>query len=367
MSLDIFFITFGSFSAYGIDLVFSSFKHNWRWMLGFGAVPAILQLMGMLFLPESPRWLIEVGEKEEGKSALVRARGDHEFAVNLMKEIENSIAIEKIEAARSLGGLTGIQNDDELGMLQEEGEKDKENVEFLGEAPSQLEMVQILFADPFLRRMMIAGVGLQVIQQLAGINSVLYYLSTIIQEVGIEGDEEAILWSMGVTGMNMMMTLVAVMKLDSFGRRAMLLFTLPLIALGLFVLALGLTINQPMIALSGLFFYSLVFAPGMGPVPWVYCSEIFPLYIRGTANAITSCASWMSNLFISLTFLTLVNQVTAAGAFTIYGIFTLGGFFFVLFMVPETKGVKLEEMPHLFAEPYYQVMFSKEKKFGFWW
>ncbi|XP_041059464.1 proton myo-inositol cotransporter isoform X2 [Carcharodon carcharias] len=401
VTINTLFITGGQFFASVIDGAFSYLEANgWRYMLGLSAVPAIIQFVGFLFLPESPRWLMQKGKTQKARRVLSQIRGtqniDDEYEC-----IKNSIEEEEREAG---GGDTVLWK---------------------------------MVTYPPTRRALIVGCGLQLIQQLSGINTVMYYSATILQMSGVQDDTSAI-WLAAVTAFtNFLFTLVGVWLVEKVGRRKLTLGSLTGTALSLVILAVGFLLSaraSPSItlhprdpsghngscvqykscnncmldpncgfcfkmespnvtesscvpvsnkseavaawgrcsnvsefkkeglfwaynfcptvyswtALLGLILYLVFFAPGMGSMPWTINSEIYPMWARSTGNACSSGVNWIFNVLVSVSFLHLAQHLTYYGTFFLYSGLTTLGLFFVYGCLPETKGIKLEEIESLF-------------------
>jgi len=309
-------------------------EHNWRWMLGLSAVPAIFQFIGMIWMPESPRWLIEKSRKEKAQAILLRMRGDQQKAQAEAEYIQQTIQEEKI---------------------------------LLDGRNKYLELLKI----PSLRHALLIGVSLQLFQQFCGINTVMYYSPTILQlsegdsdsyESTEDQDRDAIYASMIVAAANMLMSLVGVFTIDRVGRRILLLFSLIGVSIALLVLSFAFyNTEYSYLALIGLVSYIIAFAPGMGPVPWTVNSEIYPMYVRGGATSISSCANWVSNLIVSLTFLSLIDLITASGTFLLFFGISVAAFIFVILFVPETKGKNLEDIQELFDRTWIVPLYKPKK------
>ncbi|XP_078138238.1 proton myo-inositol cotransporter-like isoform X5 [Centroberyx gerrardi] len=394
------FITGGQFTASLIDGAFSYLQRDgWRYMLGLSVLPAVLQFLGFLFLPESPRWLIQRGLTQKARRVLSQIRGnqniDEEF-----DSIKNSI---------------------------EEEEKDCG-----GDGP----VIWRMLTYPPTRRALLVGCGLQMFQQLSGINTVMYYSATILQMSGVRDDRLAI-WLAGLTAFtNFLFTLLGVWLVERVGRRKLTLGSIMGTCLSLALLAIGFLLSaqhsppvtfhplDPSMAnstcskyqlcepcmldpgcgfcyrengsalstsscvpvntasteqaawgrcsnssqvreqtywaynycptsyswlvLLGLVLYLAAFAPGMGPMPWTINSEIYPLWARSTGNACSAGVNWTFNVLVSLTFLHMAQYLTYYGAFFLYSSLALLGFFFTYGCLPETKGRRLEEIEALF-------------------
>uniref|UniRef100_A0AAY5KDD1 Major facilitator superfamily (MFS) profile domain-containing protein n=1 Tax=Esox lucius TaxID=8010 RepID=A0AAY5KDD1_ESOLU len=398
VTINTLFITGGQFAASIVDGAFSYLHHDgWRYMLGLSVVPALLQFVGFLFLPESPRWLIQKGLTQKARRVLSQIRGNQ----NIDEEydsIKNSI---------------------------EEEEKDCG-----GDGP----VIWKMLTYPPTRRALLVGCGLQMFQQLSGVNTVTYYGATVLQMSGVRDDKLAI-WLAGVTAFtNFLFTLLGVWLVEKVGRRKLTLGSIIGTSMSLFVLAVGFllsaqhtppvtlhptsmvnsTCNRHLlceqcmldpgcgfcylenstavfassclpvntasteksawgrcsnstrlrdhtywaynycpssyswVVLLGLVLYLAFFAPGMGPMPWTINSEIYPLWARSTGNACSAGVNWTFNVLVSLTFLHVAQYLTYYGAFFLYSSMALLGFFFIYGCLPETKGRRLEEIECLF-------------------
>jgi SP family galactose:H+ symporter-like MFS transporter len=296
-------ITCGIVVSYVIDYAFAG-SGAWRWMFALAVVPAGAFGIGLVFIPNSPRWLAARGHVDQARAVLKRIRGGAQVEGEL-DEIRHSVALQK-------------------GHWSE------------------------LFS-PLLRPAMIVGVGLAIAQQITGINTVIYYAPTIFRFAGLSSASVAILASVGVGIVNLVLTVVAMQLIDRVGRRPLLLVSLAGMALSLFVLGLAFSLPQlsgslGWIAVSSLMVYVGSFAVGMGPVFWLILSEIYPLRIRGRAMSVGTVANWSANLIVALSFLTLTQALGKPATFWLYGAVSIGSWFFGFFLVPETKGRSLEEI-----------------------
>ncbi len=303
VSLNQLSITVGIVVSYVVDFALSSIQ-GWRYMLGLAAFPATILGVGMLFLPDTPRWLMNHNEKNEARKVLQRIRGK--------TDVEDEI------------------NEIQTGLQKQRG----------GRAE--------LF-NPLVKPALVIGVSLAVLQQVTGINTVIYYAPLIFQFAGIASASSAILATVGVGLVNVLVTIAAIFMLDKVGRRPLLLVGLAGMSCSLGLLGgvffLPSLLNQlGSLAVVGLMLYVASFAIGLGPVFWLLISEIYPLRIRGLAMSIASEANWGSNLIIALTFLTLVQLLGRAETFWFYGILAIIAWVFAFLFVPETKGKTLEEI-----------------------
>jgi MFS transporter, SP family, galactose:H+ symporter len=296
-------LTSGIVISYLVDYAFAG-AEAWRWMFALAAIPATAFGIGLMFIPDSPRWLVGKGHVSEARAVLKRIRAPQR-AESELNEIRHSAAQQKAHWSELL--------------------------------------------SPLLRPPMIVGVGLAIAQQITGINTVIYYAPTIFKAAGMSSASVAILASVGVGLVNVLLTLVAMQLIDRVGRRPLLLISLAGMALSLFVLGLAFSLPQlsgslGWIAVASLMIYVGSFAVGLGPVFWLILSEIYPLRIRGRAMSIGTAANWIVNLIVALSFLTLTQVLGRPATFWLYGVVSIGAWLFAFFLVPETKGKSLEEI-----------------------
>ncbi len=307
VSLNQLCITAGILASYLVDYAFSDVSGTWRWMLGLGAVPGVLLGLGMLALPESPRWLA---------------------------------AQERwVEAEAVLRGLRGTAADvgDEMAGLRDDVRSDRATASLAA-----------LFKSERARAPLAIGVALAVFQQVTGINTVIYYAPDILQRAGFASNAASILATAGIGTVNVLATLTALVLMDHAGRRRLLLGGLGAMAFCLVALALAFAFGDPRalgpLATIVLAAYVAGFAVGLGPVFWLLIAEIFPLAFRGRGMSVASVANWASNLVVALFFLDLVRLLSPGGTFALFALATMAAAGFVWRFVPETKGRSLERI-----------------------
>ena len=294
-------ITLGILVSYLVGYAFSG--GGWRWMLGLGAIPGAVLALGMLTLPESPRWLAGKGRMDEARAAVRRLRGQ--------ADIENEVQ--------------QLRTD-----LQREGRKT---------APWSALLA------PGLRPALIVGAGLAAFQQITGINTVIYFAPQIFQAAGFSSASGAILATAGVGAVNVALTLVSIWLVDRAGRRPLLIVGQIGMAVCLIALAAAFLYGgAAWITVAALAAYVGFFAIGLGPIFWVLIAEIFPLKVRARAMSVATIANWGFNLVVTISFLELVATLGRPGAFALYAALTVAGLMFTLRFVPETKGRSLEQI-----------------------
>lgn len=277
---------------------------SWRWMFAIAAVPAIALFIALFFVPESPRWLVEQGRSAEALTVLTHVNGAV-MAEQELKSIQETVA-------------------EETGSLAD------------------------LFGPAFRRPLWIA-VSLAILQQITGMNTVLFYGALIFKrQVGNESESAAIFANVVVGLVNALATIVALWLIDRAGRRPLLMISTGVMAFSQAGLGLAFLTKtpSPALVLTMMLFCVAAFAIGLGPGFWVLLAEIFPTRIRGRAMSIATVCLWCASTLLTVTFLSLTNALSPTGAFLIYAGFCVITFAIVWLAVPETKGRTLEEIEH---------------------
>ncbi|PUZ69447.1 hypothetical protein GQ55_2G109000 [Panicum hallii var. hallii] len=406
-------ITAGQFLSYLINLAFTKVSGTWRWMLGVAGVPALLQFLLMLALPESPRWLYRKDRKGEAEEIMRKVYPPDEVEAEieaLRVSVESDMAQE-----RSLGGA-GL-----AGTLRK------------------------AFGSVVVRRGLTAGVLCQVAQQLVGINTVMYYSPTIVQLAGFASNSTALGLSLVTSGLNAAGSVVSMFFVDKAGRRRLMLLSLagivaclamlsgvffavdshspdvspagtalfganatcPEFAVASTAAGAGWTCTQCLraasecgfcadtdkllpgaclaasdearracrgaaagrrewytrgcpssfgwLALVALGAYIVSYSPGMGSVPWLINSEVYPLRFRGICGGIAAVANWTSNLLVTQTFLSLTQALGTAGTFLLFCGVSAASFLLLFLLVPETKGLQFEEVEQMLGSKDYKA------------
>ncbi|CAJ1977794.1 unnamed protein product [Sphenostylis stenocarpa] len=316
VSTNVLMITGGQFLSYLVNVAFTRVHGTWRWMLGVSAVPAVVQFVLMLFLPESPRWLFMKNRKNE--------------AVDVLSKIYDIARLE-----------------DEVHFLMTLSEQERQRRK------------NIKFGDVFKSNEIIlaflVGGGLQAFQQFIGINTVMYYSPTIVQMAGFHSNELALLLSLVVAGMNAAGTILGIFLIDHAGRKKLALSSLGGVFVSLVILSISF-LNQSSnelygwFAVLGLVLYIAFFSPGMGPVPWTVNTEIYPEEYRGICGGMAATVCWVSNLVVSQSFLSITEAIGTGTTFLIFAGITILAFLFVLLYVPETKGLTFDEVELIWKE-----------------
>ncbi|MTH17678.1 sugar porter family MFS transporter [Flavobacterium sp. LC2016-01] len=277
----------------------------WRWMFGLGAIPSLLFLIGLIWLPESPRWLLQAGQPEKAKIILGKI-GSEAFVKDTFADIEKS---------------------------------------FSG---TQKKSYAVVF-EKSVRPAVMLGIGLAVFQQLCGINVVFNYTSTIFESAGADLDRQ-LFETVVIGAVNLIFTVVAMWQVDKLGRKPLMLIG----SLGLSIIYVLLAYLLQSGAAAGLISIIVLiaialYASSLAPVTWVLISEIFPNRIRGLASSVAIVSLWIGYFIIAFTFPILAEKLGTYGPFYLYSAICFLGFVFVLKKVKETKGQTLEQVEEYMA------------------
>ncbi|KDP36441.1 hypothetical protein JCGZ_09511 [Jatropha curcas] len=396
-------ITSGQFLSYLINLAFTRANGTWRWMLGVASVPALIQFVLMLSLPESPRWLYRQNKEKEARAILERTYSADEVEIE-MKALAASVQAEKADEAA------------------------------IGD--SLMAKLKSAFSNTVVRRGLYAGITVQVAQQFVGINTVMYYSPTIVQFAGFASNSVALALSLITSGLNALGTVISMAFIDRYGRRRLMLVSM--VGVITFLVALSIVFMEAsahapkissidtahfganstcptylkatdaskwncmsclkvdcafcsnkaseyhpgacvdstkamksacgaehrvffekgcpskfgFLAIVLLALYIISYAPGMGTVPWIVNSEIYPLRYRGICGGIAAVTNWSSNLLVSETYLTLTEHLGAGGTFLLFAGISCIGLACIFWFVPETKGLQFEEVEKILEAGY---------------
>ncbi|KAH0877921.1 hypothetical protein HID58_065315 [Brassica napus] len=304
-------VTIGIMLAYLLGLFVP-----WRILAVLGVLPCTLLIPGLFFIPESPRWLAKMGLTD-----------DFETSLQVLRGFDTDITIEVNEIKRSVASST--------------------------------KRSAIRFVDLKRRRYyfpLMVGIGLLVLQQLGGINGVLFYSSTIFESAGVSSSNVA---TFGVGAVQVVATAVATWLVDKSGRRLLLMISSIGMTISLVIVAVAFYLKEfvspdsdmynilSMVSVVGVVTMVIACSLGMGPIPWLIMSEILPVNIKGLAGSIATLANWFVSWLVTMTANVLLAW-SSGGTFTLYALvcgFTVA---FVSLWVPETKGKTLEEIQALF-------------------
>jgi len=278
----------------------------WRWMFGLAVFPTVLFLLAILTVPESPRWLYAHG-RTAGAKTVLNSYTDPAGAQVLLNDI-----------------IEGLK--------------------------TPIEQRWSALWSPAVRGSLFIACGFTILQQVTGINTIIYYGPQIFELAGFATHSNAILATFVIALMNVVATIVGILLVDRVGRKPLLYVGVSGMTLSLFALAWGfhhkaaLGSSLGIIAVSSLLVYIACFALSMGAIAWILVSEVFPLRVRGRGVAAATLGSGISNFLVSLTFLSVIHAVGDAATFAIFGILSIVTLVFIRFAVPETAGRDLESI-----------------------
>jgi MFS transporter, SP family, arabinose:H+ symporter len=274
-------------------------SNNWRYMFAAQNVPAVLFFAALFFIPESPRYLLKKNKFKKARDILVKINGPEKADLEI-SEINNSPIQQKV-------------NIPELWLKG--------------------------------KRIIIAALLLAFLSQVTGIDSIVYYAPKVLMKVGFQETSSVFLASLLVPITLMIFTVVAMYTIDKYGRRPLLL--IGTMGMGISFLIVGLSFLIPTLTnfgvLIGIVLFIVFFAISLGPIPWLYISEVFPTRVRGSAVAIATNVLWISNFLVAQFFPWMIDNLKGKSYFVFSAICFIT-FVFVWFMIDETKGKSLEEI-----------------------
>ncbi|KAK9897855.1 general substrate transporter [Cystobasidium minutum MCA 4210] len=333
VTINVVMITLGQVIAYAIGAAFERTGGGWRWMAGLCAIPAGIQIVALVFLPDSPRQLI--------------VKNKFRLAKNALKKIYPYETDEQLDA--------------KIEFLQDEAAL---QAKILASEPLKKRVKDIILIGSNRRALTIA-VGLQLFQQLSGFNTLMYYSATLFASIGFNNPTAV---GLIVSGTNFIGTVLALKYIDIIGRRRVLLFSAPGMVIGLVLAAVSfhyLTLGTggkldpnadypgkwSGLVLFSMVFYVFSYALGIGNIPWLQ-GELFPISYRGIGTSLATGGNWGSNLIISSTYLSMMDAMTPSGAFGFYAGLCFVGCVFVTFCYPNTAGLSIEETRVIFKDSF---------------
>ncbi|GAA2065391.1 sugar porter family MFS transporter [Streptomyces albiaxialis] len=318
LTLNQMMITVGILVAYLVNLAFAG-SEMWRAMFAVGAIPALVLVAATLWvLPESPQWLIAHGHVDAARRDIAAVTNEATADALIAR------ARRRIEGQRDKDAEAGAPEG------KPEGEPEKKGARRM--------------LAPDVRPALVVGLVLAAVQQFGGINTIIYYAPTIIQQTGLNASN-SIFYSVAIGVINLVMTLVAIRLVDRAGRRPMVLVSLALMAVSIFMLGLAFVVGMnSVLTLLFMVIYIASFAGGLGPVFWTLIGEIFPPSVRAEGSSLSTAVNWVSNFAVSLAFLPLARLIGQGETFWIFSGICLLAFFFVSRYVPETRGRDPEQI-----------------------
>lgn len=288
--------------AFGYSAPSEGVRHpGWRVLMGFTLVPAILQILLSSLLTESPRWLLSKNKPKEAAEILRRLRGTND----VYEEIDS---------------ICSASDNESSGMG-----------------------FWAVLKDTSVRNSLIIGIALQLAQQFSGINAVMYYASSFFKNVGLQ---DPLVGATLVGAINVISTGVALVLMDTAGRRPLLIYSAGGMILSSFVLTLGLLKVLPftnMVSVGGVLCFVWFFEIGLGPIPWLIVAEMCPPKPRPTAMSLATMVNWLSSFIVGLVFPTLQIELDQY-SFVPFGVCLVFSLLFILKYVPETKGKTVAEI-----------------------
>ena len=298
-------ITGGESIAFFVDYLLVP-THSWRLMFATGIVPALLLLIGMLFCPATPRWLMLKGRDKEAKATLQKIRNTH--------------------------------------LVDTEFDAIKQGLD------AKLMRFKEIFSKP-LRPVLMIGLVMGILQQFVGINTVMYYGPVIFKHAGFDSGQTALLATFVMGMVNFLGSIWGVLLVDRIGRRPPLIIgtLLAFLSLGFIGLLFSLRL-QGGVAHAAMLVLMVIYIAGysisLGSLFWLMIAEIYPLKARGQAMSFVTGIQWAANFLVAVTFLSILHSFGPADTFWLYGLMCLIACLFVSLKVPETKGVSLEQIEH---------------------
>jgi MFS transporter, SP family, solute carrier family 2 (myo-inositol transporter), member 13 len=349
VTVSLLLITGGQAVAYIIGWLFSTMPGGWRWMVGLGALPAVIQMGLLLFMPETPRYLCKAQKQNEAKTILIK--------------VYNGISTKPSQTAANI--MRAIN--------QEINEESESRLTLAKDRPGSSRLVlpaalsSLLFYGPHRRALTITCM-LQGLQQLCGFNSIMYFSATLFEKLDFSSPT---LTSLSIACTNFLFTVAAFYLIDRIGRRRILLLTIPIMVVALVLCAASFALlevpqtpaspsstKQPPSTVSrgpafgvlcSLLLYVSAYATGLGPVPWQQ-SELFPLSVRSLGSSLATATNWGSNTIVGLTFLPMMQFLTPGWTFVCYAVVCVAGWVLIRLIYPETMGLGLEEVGELLSE-----------------
>nr|UQE85995.1 inositol transporter 2 [Mesembryanthemum crystallinum] len=412
VSLNGFLITGGQFLSYLINLAFTKAPGTWRWMLGIAGLPALFQFTLMLLLPESPRWLYRKGKTEEAEGILKKIYPAKDADVEIMalkesvekeqlqeKEAQQVECVELIKTKAVRRGLVagvGLQVFQQFigintvmyyspTIVQLAGYASNETALLLSLVTAGLNalgsIASIYFTDRLGRKKLLMFSLSGVIVSLGLLTAVFHETTSHSPPVSLTetnhfgaltcpdyasaGASASAAWdctkclkqSCGFcsSATNKLLPGACIAANNTVGDICK--------AQGRDWYSRGCPSKNGWLALIGLALYIIFFSPGMGTVPWVVNSEIYPLRYRGVCGGAAATSNWISNLIVAQTFLSLTQAIGTAYTFLIFGVVAVVGFFFVLICVPETKGLPIEDIEKMLETRTLQIKFWGKKSY----
>jgi len=317
-------ITIGIFIGYLVNVIFVWVDYKvtgWRIMIGAPMVPSFIEVFLIWTAPESPRWLIKKGRLEEAKRNLMKIRRFPETAEKDFIRIKKAIEEDEI-----------LQRGKNL----------------------MLELIRI----PYLRRAMLVGIMEMLFQQMSGMNVFMNYIDTVFKENIHMTSQDSVAVSLFPGFVNMVSTPIVFFTIDRYGRRTLQLITFPVMFLMLLMVLFSFYGDRKVnlaFFIIGVIFFIVAYSPGAGPVPWTFCAEVFPTYVRAAGTLVTTFFVNAFNFALSFSWPSMDAAWGPQGSFGFYAGFNFLGIVMQFLFLPETKGYTLEQMKVVFEEGLFTI------------
>ncbi|TRX92109.1 hypothetical protein FHL15_006976 [Xylaria flabelliformis] len=332
IGLDNMSITGGQLVSYGIGAAFAYVKGGWRYMVGGGAIPAVVLAILLLFCPESPRQLISHNKTEEAAEVIrkIYPNGTDQQVEDKIKHITHHVSLAKA----------------------------------INDGKGRWWIIKQLYVVPANLRALISACGLMAISQLCGFNSLIYYSPLVFSLVGFNNPVAV---GTIIAAVNFIFTFVNLILVDRVGRRRILLCTVQFMGFALIIAVVafiyipirhdltlepGATVGWPAkLVLVAVVIYVAFYSSGIGNTAWL-SSELFPMEVRSMGTMMMTCTCWASNIIVASTFLTQLENTTPSGTYGFYAAICLLGYVAIYFCYPEVAGMTLEDIRVIFSHGF---------------
>lgn len=334
-------ISLGILLGYVSNFVFGklTLKLGWRMMLGIAALPSIALAFGILKMPESPRWLVMQGRLRDAKTILLKVSNSKEEAELRFRDIRLAAGMIDVDEG-------GLENDVVVVPSSGRGEGVWREL--------------FLRPTPAVRWILMAAVGIHFFEHATGIEAVVLYSPRVFKEAGVTSKDKLLLATVGVGLTKTTLILTATLLLDKVGRRRLLLTSVGGMIVALAMLGFSLTMvahhsSEKLmwglgLSIASVYVYVAFFSIGLGPITWVYSSEIFPLKLRAQGVSVSVAVNRVMNAAVSMSFISIYKAITIGGAFFMFAGISILAWLFFFFFLPETRGIPLEDMEMLFTK-----------------
>ncbi|CCE65095.1 hypothetical protein TPHA_0J02740 [Tetrapisispora phaffii CBS 4417] len=378
LAINVIAITSGQLFAYIISyllikiepypaLSLESNTQVWRYLFGFSAIPALIFILFLDFMPESPRWLVLKGDLNAAHKSLSVIYSKAPSFMILIKLRKLIIDITKLKDEDTYPDSSQVAIEDsnpEQPLCSRQNSNNYEaiphqNISNVGASDISLDGLRTLFSkdtksfktkfqcmDMNTKRALLIGCVLMFFQQITGFNAFMYYINLIFARINIENP---LIPAIVVAFTNVLFTIVSMLCVDKIGRRTMLLYTILIMTVGLLMCSMAFKYDNPRLAIISTVIFVAAYAIAMGSIPW-NSVELLPLKYRSLGASCISCTNWFTNSIISMSYLSIMNKIGNAKTMLIFATFTVLNWVFVYNWYPEVKGLSLEEIREVFQD-----------------